>query len=137
LINLISIYDIDQRHDILYRLLEERTPEQSISHKSMPTMTEHVEFVDSEPYFVWCFIQAVDVGIVGTVYLTKDKEIGIAVFKDYQRNGYARKAIQLVIAAQPGRLLANINPKNTASIELFKSFGARHIQQTFEIPERS
>ena len=133
MINLISVYDIDQRHDILYQLLDERTIEQSISHKSMPTMTEHTQFVDSQPYLVWCFIQSGDVGIVGSVYITKDKEIGISIFKDYQRQGFARMAIRLIIAAQPGKLLANINPRNTASIELFKSFGAKHIQNTYEI----
>lgn len=132
MINLISVYDIDQRHDILYQLLDERTPEQSISHKFMPTLTEHKQFVDSRPYLVWCFIQDGDIGIVGSVYLTKDKEIGISIFEDYQRQGYARTAIKLIIAAQPGKLLANINPRNKASIELFKSFGFKQVQVTYE-----
>ena len=34
----------------LYQLLGERTPDQSISHKEMPSIGEHIRFLESNPY---------------------------------------------------------------------------------------
>lgn len=134
MINLIPISDINVRIDILYQLLEERTPEQSISHERMPTLEEHTKFVENNPYLAWYFIHDKDEGeIVGSVYLTHNREIGIAVFQHHRRKGHAKEAIRLLMKRHPGKFLANINPKNTASIELFKTFGAKHIQNTYSL----
>lgn len=133
MLKLIPIYQVDGRYKILYELLGERTPEQSISHKGMPSFEEHCEFVDSNPYPYWYFIHDEDgAGIVGSIYLTDSREIGISIFEQFRGNGYATKAIQGLIKHHPGRFLANINPANQASINLFKKFGARHIQNTYE-----
>lgn len=73
---------------------------------------------------------------VGTIYLTTLREIGISIFRSHQRQGYAIQAIDLLTAAHPGKFLANINPKNTASIGMFKKLGFNHIQNTYELGEK-
>jgi len=133
MINLISVYEIDQRHRILHQLLGERTMAQSISHQGMPTWTEHCQFVDCQPYQVWCFIQDDEVGIVGSIYLTKDNEIGISIFIDYHRQGFARKAIRKLMGLHDGPFYANVNPRNRASSEMFERIGFKHIQNTYKI----
>ena len=116
----------------LYELLSERTPAQSISHKAMPTYLEHTQFVMSHPYFSWYLIQSDAGEIVGSIYLTHQREVGISVFRKHRRQGYAEQAIRLLMSINPGRFLANIAPENAASAALFAKFGARHIQDTYE-----
>lgn len=120
--------ELDYRR--LYALLEERTPDQSISHKKMPQWNEHCAFVDSKPYLAWYMI--CDRGdVVGAVYLSKQREIGVAIFRQYQWMGYGRAAVREIMRLHPGRFLANINPKNTASIRFFESMGFTHLQDTY------
>jgi hypothetical protein len=63
-------------YEFLYDLLLQRNPDANISHKKMPTYEEHVNFVKSSPYSKWYIIE-VDGKRAGTIYLTKQNEIGI------------------------------------------------------------
>lgn len=133
-----SVYDYDDRHEILWDLLKERDIDiVGISHQKMPTMKNHCEFVDSKPYYSWDFIVADDVGIVGSIYLTKNvnPEIGVFIFKAHQRRGYASWAIiKLIKNYGPTQraFLANINPRNEASIALFRKLGFVDCQVTLQ-----
>jgi len=130
-INLIPIQSVGTPgQDILYQLLKERTPEQSISHKSMPTMQEHIDFIESRPYLAWYFIQ--DEDIVGSIYLTNQREIGISIFKHYQSSGYGKEAVKALMKRYPGRFLANVAPENEPSRDFFKGLGFKKIQVTYE-----
>ena len=129
--------DDDYHVRALYALLDERTPEQSISHKRMPTMEGHRLFVlgavpDNSPvsYAAWYVIYA-DRCIVGSIYLTHQREIGVSIFRDQQRKGYARAAVLELMRLHPGKFLANINPKNEASIKLWESLGFSLLQVTY------
>lgn len=134
-IALVSVYSSDHVQydmfvDILYNLLEERKPEESISHKEMPTKIRHEEFVSRKPYEAWYIIQAMgekDYPFVGAIYLSKDKEIGISIFNDYRRHHYASAAINALIKEHPkSHYFANINPNNYKSEELFKRHGFKY-----------
>jgi len=119
----------------LYELLAERTPEQSISHKSMPTPEEHRLFVLSRPYKAWYLIRdrgTAGMHTVGCCYLSKQNEIGISIYRDSRGNGYAKKALKLLMETHKGPYLANINPKNEASINLFTKLGFKLLQVTYE-----
>ena len=121
---------------ILYSLLEERTSEESISHKGMPSLANHSAFILSKPYLAWYFIEIPDIKpdefiIVGGIYLTKQREIGVSIFNTHRRQGYGLKAIKLLMGKHPGEFLANINPANEKSIELFTELGFKHIQNTY------
>ena len=133
MIRLASVYKTRFAEDILYRLLEERTPEQSIRHKRMPTKHEHHDFVESAPYRAW-YLAMTNADIpVGMVYLTKQNEIGLFVFNAHQGRGYGPQIYAEMRKRWNGRMLANINPANTRSIRFFEKMGARLIQQTYEI----
>jgi RimJ/RimL family protein N-acetyltransferase len=115
---------------LLYVLLGEREPEQSISHKEMPEWDEHVAFVQSRPYKAWYVVT--DDGVpVGATYLSKQNEIGIAIFKAHRGKGYAKEAIQELMKHHDGPFLANINPNNWVSRCLFESLGFKFIQVTY------
>jgi RimJ/RimL family protein N-acetyltransferase len=126
-----SIYKVKEAPKVLYALLKEREPEINISHKAMPTWEEHLAFIDSHPYAVWNLIRA-EGEWVGSIYLTKAREIGIFIFKDRQGNGYGKEAVQLLKAKYPGRMLANIAPGNIKSQSVFEMLGAKRIQVTYE-----
>lgn len=125
---------------VLYDLLAERTPEQSISHKKMPTFGEHVEFIRSKPYQNWWLIVAEnpvdDISyeelFVGAVYVTKKREIGISIFNAFKQQGYGKAAVLRVMELYPsGNFYANVNPANAASKALFESIGGKVIQETY------
>lgn len=130
--NLISIYERPDRALVLHQLLEERGDETNISHKAMPSWDEHVRFVESKPYQAWYFI--VDDGqTVGACYLSKQDEIGVFVFKQYQGRGYGPWAIDAIMLKHgKRRYLANVSPRNTKSAEVFRNMGFKHIQNTYE-----
>ena len=116
--------------DILYALLQEREAGESISHKAMPSLDEHRKFVRSNPYQSWYLIKVGD-DYVGSCYISKAREIGIGIFLAHRRHGYARHALQMLMALWPGRFYANINPGNEKSHGLFKSLGFNLLQMTY------
>lgn len=130
--NLLDVYADSRAQDVLWRLLRERTPEQSISHKKMPAVWEHVEFIRSRPYLAWYLIE-VDGYIRGACYLSKQREIGVFIFEGQQGHKYGLDAVALLMRTHPGRFLANMNPENAASAKLFGSLGFVHIQDTYAL----
>ena len=123
----------------LYELLKERTPEQSISHKKMPSFRHHELFVKSRPYKAWYVIKNIapvhQPGrtnyYIGSVYITDKNEIGLFIAKNHRNYGYGAYALEELMSLHAGPYYANINPNNKASIEFFKKFGATHIQNTY------
>jgi len=138
---LINIYNYDKsvRLETLWELLSERTPAQSISHTGMPTFAEHEKFVERKPYAVWYFIcsaQNYD-NIVGTIYLTSNREIGIAVFAAYRHQGIGSRALEELFRIHKGPFYANISPQNRDSMEFFEKHGFEHIQNTYRLESKS
>ena len=132
---LVSIYEeggpTPETLALLYTILLERRPDESISHKQMPTWEQHCRFVAMDPYLDWALILA-DEEPVGTIYVTENKEIGIGILSEFRRHGYAKDAIELVKEAFKGeKLYANINPKNQKSIDMFEGLGFTHCQNTY------
>jgi len=128
---LISVKNFYGADRILFALLQERTEDQSISHKEMPTYEKHCEFVSSDPYRGWFMILNEHGLVVGTIYITEQNEIGIQIFTDSHGKGYGKKAVQIIMGMYKGPFLANINPKNQRSIQFFEGFGFKHIQNTY------
>ena len=130
-INLKLISEKD--HKFLYELLKEREPSTNISHKKMPTFNQHVNFVLSKPYSKWYIIlQGIDK--VGSIYLSKQNEIGIFLKKGSHHAGIGTTALKLVMKKNPKKgYLANINPKNKKSVEFFKKNNFKILQYTYEL----
>ena len=117
----------------LYQHLKERDPITRISHKKMPTFSEHEKFVMSNPYSKWYIIIKKNKKI-GSVYLTKMNEIGLFLKKEFQNSGLGQRSLELVMELNPRtRYLANVSPKNKRSIKFFKKNGFKLIQHTHEL----
>ena len=133
---LVSVYDIapEFANALLYDLMKERPAYANISHKVLPSFDEHCEYVRGKPYRAWYVIEAGDGNRVGAVSLTHKNEVGIAILKDYQRKGYARRAIEELLRLYPEKpLLANVAPANYSSQLLFLNLGGSLIQLTYEV----
>ena len=116
----------------LFDLLKERNPKANISHKKMPSYDEHVDFIKSKPYTKWYVILKSNEK-VGSIYLSKNDEIGIFILKKFQGNNFGVYALNKLLKKNPRkRFLANVNPKNKKSISFFKNNGFKLIQYTFE-----
>lgn len=129
--------------EFLYQILAERPPESNISHREMPTLEQHKQFVHRHPYRVWFLIENEQEQRVGALCVTERNEIGIAVLRTHQRKGYAARAIEElraflrpnspVAGTVAGRFLANVAMNNHASHALFQKLGAKRIQITYEL----
>lgn len=120
-------------YKFLYRLLKERDPHANISHKKMPAYKDHLKFVKSKPYSKWYVIEYKKDSI-GTIYLSRQNEIGIFLKKGKQGKGIGQKAMKLLIQYNPRpRFLANVSPRNTKSMKFFEHNGFRLIQYTYEL----
>lgn len=133
-LRLSDVYKNKQASPALLALLMEREGNVNISHRRMPTLTEHRKFILSKPYKTWDLIMSGQ-EIVGAVYLTHQSEIGLFIFKKFRENGFGKKALALLMKKHAGsvRFLANINPRNRRSIRFFERLGFRHIQNTYEL----
>jgi len=99
----------------------------------MPTYDEHVRFVDSKPYSKW-YVILLGNQKIGSIYLSKQDEIGIFLKHTIRGLGIGKIALSLLIAKNPrDHYLANINPKNKKSIQFFKKQNFKLIQHTYEL----
>lgn len=143
-----ELTDVYSRRDAtlhLWQMLAEREPHESISHGAMPGWDQHREYVASHPYRVWNLV-VVDGRVAGMVYATHRNEVGVQIYKACRGMGYARRALEALMASmdplealpglRQGEWVANINPRNRTSIELFRSMGFKHVQSTFALRDR-
>jgi len=128
----------------LYKLLAERAGDKrvNISNVNHPDYHDHVNFVNKHlsgtgPYKHWYMVRYSRM-IVGSVYLTHQNEIGIFLFKKFQRRGLGGQIIKQLFWHHPEPyFLANVNPKNTPSKKMFKRLGFVKIQETYRVERES
>ena len=129
-ISLKSVTNSDVK--FLFDLLKERNPRVNISHKKMPTYNQHRKFIKSKPYSKW-YIILKSKQKIGSIYLSKNDEIGIFLSKKFQGKNVGNFALNELMKKNPRkRFLANVSPKNKKSMEFFKKNGFKLIQYTFE-----
>jgi len=120
----------------LFELLKERDSHANISHKKMPTYASHVKFIESKPYKKWYIITVYEYKCkekVGSIYLSKNDEVGIFVSNEFQGKNIGKLALSELMKRNPRqRYLANVSPKNEKSLKFFKDNGFELIQHTFE-----
>ena len=120
----------------LFNLLKERDPRANISHKKVPIYSEHVKFVKSRPYSKWYIIEKSKIKI-GSIYLSKNDEIGIFLKKIHNGKSFGNEVLRLLMQKNPRtRYLANVSPKNFHSMKFFKNNGFKLIQYTFELENK-
>jgi len=117
----------------LYDLLKNKDPNANISHKKMPSYDEHVEFVMSKPYTNWYIIEC-DKKNVGTIYLSKQDEIGISINNDYEYDQIVKPALKLLMKLnQRKRYLANTSPKDVSAQEFLLKNGFTGLEYVYEM----
>ena len=120
----------------LYELLTARKSNVNISHKKLPTYVKHVKFVMSKPYSKWYIIYRATEKI-GSIYITKQDEIGIHFKEQNLTNKIRSKVLKMIIKKNPrNRYLININPRNTKMKKFLKNEGFKLIQHTYEISKK-
>ena len=130
LISLKSVTNSDVK--FLFDLLKERDPRVNISHRNIPTYRQHAKFNKSKPYSKW-YIILKSKQKIGSIYLSKNDEIGIFLSKKFQGKNVGNFALNELMKKNPRkRFLANVNPKNKKSISFFKNNNFKLIQYTFE-----
>ena len=136
--NKITLNNVSKKDiEFLYNLLLERDSRANISHKKMPSLDEHTHFVLSKPYTKWYVID-LEGKKVGSIYLSKQNEIGIFLKKNIQGKGIGKYALEMLKKRNPRkRFLANVNPKNKNSAKFFRQNGFKLIQHTYELEERN
>ena len=124
-------------YEFLYELLKERKLINNISHKKMPTFSQHVKFVKTKPYDKW-YIIIKNKKKCGAIYLSKLNEIGLQLKKEEFNKKIETDILKLIMKKNPrARYLANVNPKNKKKIDFFKKNGFKLIQYTYEmVPEK-
>jgi len=135
----ISVYDTREPEQgmydrLLYKLLEERKPWQNISHKKMPTFSEHIGFIRSKPYKAWYLIQReMSYEFIGSVYITTQNEIVLFLFDKHQYKGYGKKILNdiMEIYCDIKEFRANIAPLNSHSLAFFSNNGFEHNRTMF------
>ena len=80
----------------LYNRLKERESIVNISHKKMPTYTQHMKFIESKPYSKWYIIKFGNKKI-GTAYLTRQNEIGIHIIKDMRSKKLGTSVLKILM----------------------------------------
>jgi len=133
-ISLKSVTNSDVK--FLFDLLKERDTRVNISHRKMPTYSQHTKFIKSKPYSKW-YIILKSKQKIGSIYLSKNDEIGIFLSKKFQGKNVGNFALNELMKKNPRkRFLANVNPKNKKSISFFKNNNFKLIQYTFEKAKR-
>jgi len=121
----------------LYDLLGQRNSIVNISHKKMPTCEEHIKFIKSKPYSKWYVIYNKDEKI-GSIYLSKQNEIGIHLLKKYEKESIHLESIKKLMSLNSKiKFCANVSPKNKNYITLFKKLGFKMVQHTYELDLRT
>lgn len=122
---------------LLFKILQERQPWQSISHTKMPSFKEHMTFVKSNPYAGWYFITDDELPgeVIGSTYITSANEVGIFIHKEYNGKGYGKASMEYLMGLYDPPFYANINPLNHASREFFSKLGFEFKQVTYVLSE--
>lgn len=118
----------------LYEILRERLdePQTNISHKALPTFEEHMVFMRSSPYMAW-FVVTMDGLPVGATYLTRQREIGLYICRDFREQGIGREVVAEMRARFPGPILANVNPENVKARQFWERMGGKLLQVTYAL----
>ena len=122
----------------LYALLKER--KHFISHKKMPSIEDHKQFINNNPYLFWYLIRE-DNTLIGSTYIMEDNSIGIDLIVEKMK--YFHDVINFVKekhkpqppikSVRSGKFFVNVSPFDLLKIEALEKSEARIIQSTYII----
>tara|TARA_Y100001968_G_C19260693_1_gene669097 strand:- start:476 stop:919 length:444 start_codon:yes stop_codon:yes gene_type:complete len=122
--------------DSLYTILDSR--KFNISHSSMPTYSEHCNFVQNNPYRFWYFVEK-NSKIIGTIYITYENNIGINLINPEKDHYF--ESLKLIFSKHkplPPKnsiiskyFIINSNPNNINLINALNELRTDHIQNSY------
>ena len=125
-----EINDSDSR--FLFELLKKRDLKANLSHKEMPSYKQHIKFIKSKPYQKWYIIEK-NRKKLGTIYFSKQNEIGVHFLPEIQSELIMQRVIQELIRKNPKeKYFLNVNPKNSSLIKFLEKNAFSLFQYTFE-----
>jgi RimJ/RimL family protein N-acetyltransferase len=137
---------LDENHiQILYRLLQERYDPSCYANipgmatDELPTYKQHKQYLISEPYkFHVLFHEKRQPDIIkAALYLKRDGDVGIFVFKKYWGQGIGTKALteflEFLKYYTRGTTTATVNIENKASQALFEKLGFQKVGYVYKL----
>jgi len=119
--------------EFLFNLLQKRDSKVNISHKKMPTYNQHIKFLKSKPYSKW-YIIILEKQKIGSIYLSKQNEIGIFLMKSCDVDDIRLKSLITLMKKNPRkRYLANVNPNNKKLISFWKKNNFSLVSYSYEL----
>jgi len=119
--------------EFLFNLLQKRDLKVNISHKKMPTYNQHIKFLKSKPYSKW-YIIILEKQKIGSIYLSKQNEIGIFLMKSCDVDDIRLKSLITLMKKNPRkRYLANVNPNNKKLISFWKKNNFSLVSYSYEL----
>ena len=121
--------------EFLFNLLQKRDLKVNISHKKMPTYNQHIKFLKSKPYSKW-YIIILEKQKIGSIYLSKQNEIGIFLMKSCDVDDIRLKSLITLMKKNPRkRYLANVNPNNKKLISFWKKNNFSLVSYSYELDQ--
>ena len=128
----------DIQVDILYKLLLAR--EHTISHRSIPDLKNHVDFVKNHPYRAWYIVKR-NGDVLGSFYLHPNNFLGINLLQP--ELGLVRDIVNFVVeqfrplpeikSTKPEYFHINVSSEDKLMLSLLKQLGLAEIQVTHKI----
>ena len=126
----------EEDYEFLFNLLKNRKSNVSISHRKMPTYSEHIEFIESKPYHQW-YIVFFDEERIGSAYLSKNDEDQRSIVKKickiladenvaFDINGYAKAPPSFRVWAG-----AAVEPKNIQLLLPWIEWAYDNVKKTY------
>ncbi len=119
----------------LYDILVKRT--YNISNTILPTMEEHIKFIQNHPYRIW-YLVTVNSDYIGSAYLMKNNCVGINLNKNFELlenivNTIFKKhkPLKEIKSVRPPYFYINVAPNNKELETQLVKLEARKIQSTF------
>ena len=133
-----KIIPTDSQIDELYVLLTSR--KYSISHKTVPSKSEHTDFVSEHPYVAW-YILYKNTSLFGSVYVQFDNSIGINLLEYCEKDTLTvinhiknnHKPLRSIKSVRRNEFFVNVASENTILIKTLKNLNKYEIQRSFII----
>ena len=109
-----------------------------ISHKTLPSESEHCNFVFHHPYVVWYLLYK-NMSLIGSVYVQFDNSIGMNLIEydqedllkviNHIKNNYS--PLPSIKSFRRGSFFLNVSSKDTPLIKILKKLEKVEIQRSF------
>jgi UDP-4-amino-4,6-dideoxy-N-acetyl-beta-L-altrosamine N-acetyltransferase len=127
-----------EQTEILMDLLKNR--KYPISHKKIPSLKQHSNFVANHPYRNWSIIYSNEI-VIGAFYLTNDNAIGIDLKIDksevyeavIEKIRTVYQPLETIPSVRPGYFFLNLAPGNHVLADVLKQLGSEKTQSSFRL----